>query len=230
MQWPSWLPPRPRFSLEIGGLLLMTFSNKLPDELQTVGLYMGYILIVFGLLDCLWHIISSIRKGKIKMTPLLLIHVGYATGIITIICISAGYVWQHYCPVKSTCSVVFKPPIANTPQFNSFNYSSEPTGYVVKKALATITLENYNLYSEEPVKGNGVTALMQQDENGYQNIKFVFDQRNGPYRIITSNKDSSSKEEFTYNVIDNSESFLLIQVEGFINDGVTFNFSKLEDY
>lgn len=45
-----------------GGFLTTTFSSRLPDQLQTVGLYIGLFLMAMGIIAAIWH--STIRRNK----------------------------------------------------------------------------------------------------------------------------------------------------------------------
>lgn len=89
------IPALVRSLFIVGGALMSTFSGRLPDNWQDVGLYAGIAIVILGALATLLHFINEWREkhGKERMTlePSHLIAVGLFIAL-------AGVCWQIFSP------------------------------------------------------------------------------------------------------------------------------------
>lgn len=64
--WFSDLPAPTRWSSIVGGSLLSTFAEKLPEWLQDAGLYVGIFVLAYGMFATLWHMLKLRGVGLLS--------------------------------------------------------------------------------------------------------------------------------------------------------------------
>jgi len=72
-KWFEDLPASARWALILGGGAIYGFSSALPQGLQTAGLFLGIVAVVYGVLASIWHWIKRLRNrvGSLQTALLL---------------------------------------------------------------------------------------------------------------------------------------------------------------